>query len=159
MARQPFRFGRILKHKRQQEEILEEALALDERTLHEARLVATRLQGHIDDLEQHVRTMNSGEICLDRLLQATRFLSHLREELTEQKCVIEQLTVKRDETRFRLNEATKERKLFEKLQDKAIRKMRLEERRIEQRVMDELAQRRRMTTVQSTYRHEGGRQA
>jgi flagellar FliJ protein len=141
-GKQPFRLRTVLRYKQQIEERLQGELA------HLIQQLAVAEEQHAQQQQQQegcLHALHQREQCglaAAELLTYSAFLQQLGVEMSQQAQVIAELRAAVEQARTRLEEAMKERKILENLQEKAHLTQKKETVRDEERRLAEMALRR-----------------
>ncbi|NLN06532.1 MAG: flagellar export protein FliJ [Firmicutes bacterium] len=134
-----FSLQKVLDYRKKQEELAQRRLAGALRERDQARLVVEQVQDALSRCQEEYTGLQSPELDLPRLLMASELagvltdrLKHSRQELKEKEACL------RQEQR-RTEKAMQDRKILDKLREKAEREYLKQEERKEQQRMDELA--------------------
>lgn len=157
MASFKFRFERLLQLKIRQEERRKEALATCLHAEEEARRAVQEARARLAAVEDGVRRMRSGPFSLAEMLVHTEYLHVLRRHVHHLEEALQNARAESDAARQALIDATIERRTYAKLKERAAKGFQAKEARVEQFVLDEIAQRARGVAQSFAPEHQGGR--
>ncbi len=141
MARFKFRLEKVLEVRRRKEEEKEKELASLKKELRREEEFLEKLRKETSLIAERIgafQKVDDESLNLEELRREYDYLEVLRNKITRHLNTVEKLMIKIEEKRKELIEASKERKIMEKLKDKQYRKFRSEEERKERKVLDEI---------------------
>jgi flagellar FliJ protein len=141
-TRKPFRLRTVLRYRQQQEERLQGELLHLAQALAEAEAVRVRLHERHAHCLQALRQREHSGVSAAELLTYSAFLEHLSGEISPQTQVIVNLQEEVQQARLRLQQAMKDRKMIENLQEQAQISQKRQILKDEDRTMAEVALRR-----------------
>jgi len=141
-AKKPFRLHTVLRYKQQIEERLQGELAHLTQQLTAAEEQRVQQQQQQERCLQALRQREQAGLAAAELLTYSTFLQQLSVEMSQQAQVIAALRDAIEQARARLEQAMKDRKVIENLQEKAYLTQKKQTLRDEERTLAEMALRR-----------------
>lgn len=141
-AKKPFRLHTVLRYKQQVEERLQGELAHLTQQLAAAEAHRVQQQQHQEHCLQALRQRAQVGLATAELLTYSAFLQQLAVEMSQQARVIADMREAVEHVRTRLEQAMKDRKMMENLQEKAHLTQKQQTLRDEERTLGEMALRR-----------------
>jgi flagellar FliJ protein len=141
-AKKPFRLRTVLRYKQQREKRLQGELAHLSQQLVAAEAQRVRLQQQQEHCLHALRQREQAGLAAAELLTYSAFLQQLSGEMSQQAQAIADLHAAVEQARARLEQAMKDRKVIENLQEKAHLTQKKQTLRDEERTLAEIALRR-----------------
>jgi flagellar FliJ protein len=141
-TKKPFRLRTVLRYKQQVEERLQAELLRLARMLAEAEGLRAQQQEQYAHCLRALRQREHSGVSAAELLTYSAFLDHLSGEISQQTQLIATLREEVQQARQRLEHAMQDRKVIERLQERAMITQRQQLLKDEERAMAEIALRR-----------------
>lgn len=140
MPRFKFNLQRVLEIRKHKEELLKNELAaLRREHTHEESVLRELEARHLRYLNQIREKQASSSISSEEMLWYYAYIEYLDSSIERQKTKLRELEQKIELTKAKLIAATKEKKVLEKLRERRFEEFKLEEEKIDQAFMDEIA--------------------
>lgn len=139
MAGKKFELEQVLGYRREIEKVRKQELVVAQMALEEANHELQREEALVDFLTQEFLSCQQDIGCIDDLRMYSDFFARKREEIKQQKELIEQLDQIMNEKRSDLMEASKEKKVLESLKEKKAEEFKQEMATKERNFLDELS--------------------
>ncbi len=139
MKRYKYRLEPMLKLKEHREKEKQREHAEAARKVQEQKEMLVRIDEERGETLKHQRRSLVGSMSLAELLVCSRYLMKLKKDTLTGRELLRGLEKEADKRREKLVEASKERKIYEKLKEKQIAKFTKEVERLENKAVDETA--------------------
>ena len=139
MAVKKFELEQVLVYRREMEKMRKQEFATSKRNFEQAGDDLRREEEQVDGLSEEFRCRQKELGNIDEMRMYSDFFARKREEIKNQKELIEQLDVVMNERREDLLEASKDKKVLESLKDRKARDFRMEMEQKERNFLDEIS--------------------
>jgi flagellar export protein FliJ len=135
----PFRFQSLLEYRKRLVEDQQVALAQAQRVVQAAQTELARLRAERDYFAQQLtETLSHGSLRVDEVEHQYRYLAALDQRLQAQAQAVAEAESAQEQVRAGLEQALKERKTLEKLQEHDLAEFRESQRKQERDVLDDI---------------------
>jgi flagellar protein FliJ len=134
-----FRLQTVLEHRQHLEDMALNALAVRQRALHECEEHIAWLKAELNRSREELWKREQEGLAARDYVLANEYVTVLRLQVMRNQARLPQLQAETEKARLLLVEATKARKILEALRDRHRMEYDEEQRRAEQRVLDEVA--------------------
>jgi flagellar FliJ protein len=139
MAVKKFELEQVLGYRREMEKMRKQEFAASKQHFEQANDDLRREEEQVGELSEEFRCRQTELGNIDEMRMYSDFFARKREEIKNQKELIEQLDVVMSERREDLLEASKDKKVLESLKDRKAREFRLEMEQKERKFLDEIS--------------------
>lgn len=139
MAGKRFELEQILVYRREMEKLRKQEFAAAQRGVEQANQELVREEELVERLSQEFQCCQQDISCIDDMRMYADFFAHKREEIKQQKELIERLDQIMNEKRSDLMEASKEKKVLESLREKKAKEFRKDMATKERNFLDEIS--------------------
>lgn len=139
MAVKKFELEQVLGYRREMEKMRKQEFAASKQHFEQANDDLRREEEQVDELSEEFRCRQNELGNIDEMRMYSDFFARKREEIKNQKELIEQLDVVMNERREDLLEASKDKKVLESLKDRKARDFRMEMEQKERKFLDEIS--------------------
>ncbi len=137
--RKPFRYETLLRIRTRQEELQAQTLALVRRKLQQAKQERENIDAERLRRLQEVGTMTQHTFDAADVRRHYQYERHLAALIDEKDAEIQELVQEEERERRTLEEATKAKRMVEKLKERALLVQAKERRKMDERIIDEVA--------------------
>ena len=135
----PFKLEAVLNHRRHREEAARKRYADAVRQLRQQQEQLTAIQMTRQKCLQDLRSQQRSGAAAAQMLMYTHYLTRLDTEIQAQDKVVQAHRQKKEKQRQALMAALKDRKVIEKLKERHLRQLEVEERGREQKLLNDVA--------------------
>ncbi len=134
-----FKLQPVLHHRQKKEDILKKELAEAKSLFEKERAVLDRLTSKLSDIQAELRHKQQSSFTASEAASYSTYLTRVEREIDVQTIKLTDIAVEVKRAQGRLIEASRDKKIMEKLQEKKYEEYKVEADKAEQTLIDEIA--------------------